>query len=301
METRVTFADMLTYGVRIILWRPKHVGIFVLAWTLITFAFYLWAASSAGNAFLYGVVTTITTNGQVGVGTLFAVFAALMLIGLLWASFFYAGAHRIMMRDEPSPWMPIRFGRDELHMIALSLVVWVMMLLMIVVMVVVALIASLILGLILGPLLGRGPAAGAVMAVILALIIYLPMIYVLGRAAVNFPLSIKLGRFTIAGWEASAPYGMALLGAHVVIFLGLLLVQLLFAWDLYAQSAQYNTTGMPQDPQLLASQMANPYGILAILAVPLQLVVSFIMLGPTAAVAAKIDLPPTPDQASSSG
>jgi len=78
-----------------------------------------------------------------------------------------------------------------------------------------------------------------------------------------------------------------LLGAHILIFILMLVIQFALSWELMAASFQTGLQGGVQSPEDLAGLMANPFGNLLYIAAPIYMVMYIVMLGPTAAVAAK--------------
>lgn len=287
MTNRTSFMEMLTYGFRTLFWRPLHSAVFVAVFGLILIGYYTWAQSPGGMAFFlgYGEATLGMTTGDFG--PYFAIIGQFMLVGLVFGAIYYASAYRVLLREDAKPFLPIQLGRDELNFLLLFLLVGLIFLGVMIVMSIAAAIIAIALALLLA---SGGPEGATAAGFVTGLLIMVPVFYFIGRIGVSFPLAIKRRRFTFGGWEASKGMGWSLFFAHLAVYALLMLVQFVFAYELMMTSF---TQGMDPaaipDPAELAAQMANPYGGWMLIAAPLQSVLALLMLGPTAAIAAKTD------------
>ncbi len=295
MNDRLSFTDILTYGFRTLFWRPIHAAIYIGFWSLVLFAYYSWAQSDGALAYFESYAQSTVDVMQGNFAAYLAFVGQWMVIGLGIGAVYYAGAYRIMVREDPKPWLPVQIGLDELRMIGLFFVMIVFGLAFFLVAglafgllaIVVTLLTSALFG---GVEAGAGAAFAGLISVLAALCIYVVGFWAMGRFAVSIPLSIKQRRFSLGGWRASAGKGWSLFFAHLLIYLGIIAIQLLLTWELMSASFQQGMgPGYAIPPEELAQRMANPFGVWLIIAAPIQMLMAMLMLGPTAAIAAQAD------------
>lgn len=283
MTDQTSFMNMLTYGVRTIAWRPMHSIIYIAVISVAYIAWYSWGQSEAGLAFYmaYAESSIALETGQMDqLGTFFQTLGLMALGGFLFGAIMYAGGYRVMVRQDANAFMPVGFGADEIRFIGLSLVFGAILIGLLVV-------VSLVFGILAATILAGTNAQmlGAALGGLFALLMTIPLLYILGRISVSFPLSIRERRFTLGGWSASKGLGWKLFFAHVLLYIVAAGVQFVLAADLMAASLG----GQVADPMELARMTANPYGDLMLIAAPIQVLMLFLMLGPTAAVAAHFE------------
>ncbi|MBR9825656.1 MAG: hypothetical protein GYB36_07615 [Alphaproteobacteria bacterium] len=296
MNERTTFIEMVTYGFRTLFWRPMHSLIFIAVYSVAMIAYYRWSASEAGVSFFADYADAIMglSNGY-GADNFFQFFGAILLVSLLIGTVFYAGVYRVLVREDAKPWLPIQLGLDELRLFMGLIALFVISMLVIFLISLVVVIASFVLTLGIAAVLGgNDPQAQGVIGTFVAFGLgvvgiigaVLPTLYILGRLAVSLPLMIKLRRFTLGGWSASKGMGWSLLFAHLVVYLLAIGVQIIFARDVLMAS-----WSMQADPGQFSEQfsqmMANPMGDLVYIGAPVYMLLYLLMLGPTAAIAAK--------------
>lgn len=306
MSGQPSFIGMLTYGVRTLYWRPVHVAVLVLVASVVMYGFYTWSQSDAGIGFYMDFAEANLAMMLGDMTSYFSYMGQMLLVSLIVGSIFYAGAYRVMLRESPLVWLPFQLGADELRFIGLFVLMAALYL-------GITLAAGLIMGiimLVLGFLVAMatsgsmgGSGSEAVLATLIGLAIVVPVMivvfYILGRVSVSFPLSIKQRRFSLGGWSASRGIGWSLLLAHVVVYIAVLAVMMIFSWQ-----SMMNYFAQSLDPQAIpeidemARQMANPYGSMMLIAVPIQTLTTFLLLGPTAAIAAAVDTPGAAEPAS---
>lgn len=291
MSDRASLGEMLTYGVRTLFWRPVHAAILVIVGSLAVIAYYTWAQSPGGQEFMLGYATATMDPANFNIGAYFSYMGLMALGGLLVGSVMYAGIYRLLVRDKPNAILPFQVGRDELNMLIALIVLTLSIIGVLLVAMLAAFILIFVLSLLVVAVVGDNPAAanlvGGVMGFLAIILIFVPVCYVIGRLSVSLPLSIKQRRFSFGGWSASKRQGAALLGAHILIFILMLVIQFALSWELMAASFQTGLQGGMQSPEDLAALMANPFGNLLYIAAPIYMVMYIVMLGPTAAVAAK--------------
>ncbi|WP_300529968.1 hypothetical protein [Maricaulis sp.] len=288
MSERVGFVDMATYGVRTLFWRPVHSAVFVAVFGLIMIGYYSWAQSPGGMAFFLSYAEASLGLSTGAVGPYFAAIGQMMLVGLIFGAIHYASGYRVLVREDAKPFFPIQLGRDELNFLLLFLVVGLIFLGV----VIVAAIVAGIVGVALALALSAGDPEGAAYAgLFTGFVALLPVLYFVGRISVSFPLTIKQRRFTLGGWKASQGMGWSLFFAHLVIYAVMMLVQFVLAYDVMMSSFTMGVDPVTTpDAEALAAQMANPVGDWKWIAAPLQSVLALLMMGPTAAIAAKRQL-----------
>lgn len=285
MTNRTSFMEMLTYGFRTLFWRPVHSAVFIAVFGLIMIGYYTWAQSPGGMAFFMGYAEASLGLSTGAIGPYFAALGQMLLVGLVFGAVHYASGYRVLVREDAKPFLPIQLGRDELNFLLLFLVVGLILIGIGLVGVIIGGIAGVALAL----ALSGGDPDGAVYAgFVTGILVMLPVLYFVGRIAVSFPLSIKQRRFTLGGWKASKGMGWSLFFAHLAIYVVLMLVQFVLAYDVMMASFTLGAdpSAIP-DAEVLAAQMANPVGDLIWIAGPVQSVLALLMMGPTAAIAVK--------------
>lgn len=297
MTEKFRFFDALTYGVRTLFWRPMRVLLLLATLSLLAIAYYMWAQSDAGMAFFTGYMESTLAVSQGNFSNPGGGFGLIMGASLISGSVVIAAALRVYVRDQPVLRLPVQFGTDEVRtlglylvMMALMMALWMIVMIGVVILVMVVVMAF-------GPgFAGGGDAAAgpepatiyaaAIAGVLVAIPILLAFGYVCGRVAVSFALTIRDRKFSLGGWKASKGAGMQLMFAHFILYGLLVATQFLFAPGIMetAFSGMAHPGVMP-DPAVMAAAMANPYGDWMMLAVPVQLVLTFLLFGPIAAVA----------------
>jgi hypothetical protein len=121
-------------------------------------------------------------------------------------------------------------------------------------------------------------------------LIWATLLYVAGRIGVSVPISIRRGRFSFEGWSASKGQGLSLLGAHLIIMAVSISIQIAFGFNQVSIGFQITQPGPDVSSQDFAASMGNPYGVFVVLMVPLLVVLNILALGPTAAIAKRVDI-----------
>lgn len=310
MTERFRFFDALTYGIRTLFWRPVRALAYIAALSVLYGAYYLWAQSAAGIGFFAGYMQSAAALAQGDSGSFAGYFAALMGVSMIVSSVVIAGVHRVYLREEPALRLPLQLGLDELR----TLGAYVLIVLIDTGIMILSLIPVAILLLLLRFVPGIGDSIGAASdssstatAVVILMIIMIPLmffyLYVLGRLSVGLALTIRDRKFRLGGWKASKGAGMQLFWAHLVLYLVLLGMVIVLSPDMMSiMTASMSGPEAMQDPAVMAA-MANPYGALVWLAVPLQALMVFLVFGPSAAIAnwdalkraaAEVAVAPTP-------
>lgn len=287
MTERLRLFDALTFSIRVIRWRPVHAAVYVAVIAILYLLYYAWAASDGGTAFYtrYADATLGLAAGRAG--DYFAMMGVTLLVSLIAGTLFTAGGYRVLLRENLSPWLPLRLGTDEVRILGLFLIMFAMFL---VAMIGAAILLTIVAVALSFALAGGGPTEqGTALVGTIAsfgmLAVMIAMLYVFGRIAVSLPKSIAERRFSLGGWTASRGFGLQLLLAHGVLYLVMMVVQFALAPDLLA----YTMSGMTGDPALadpaaMVEMMTRPYGDMTMLIAPIQAVFMFLLLGPTAAV-----------------
>ena len=285
MSDRASFTDMITFGFRTMAWRPVHSAVLIGAASLLNIAYYMWAQSESGQGWASWNAQSVVAMQSGSFGAYLPVFAVSMVIGLLISAVFYAGIYRVMLREDARAVMPFGLGRDEVNLILVFLALAGIFLLFMIALMVVMFIVIFVLGLVLAPIGGGATTdlLAASIGFIVVGLMALPIGYFFGRVAVSVPLTIRMRAFSLGGWKASKGMGWSLLGAHVVVYILLVVLMLVFMQGGMSGGYQFSD---PSYDQLVAS-IANPYGDWLFLAAPVQTVATFVFMGPTAAVAAK--------------
>jgi len=192
------------------------------------------------------------------------------------------------------PWLPFRPGLDELRFVGLFFAMAGILIVLMIAAAIAMFVLTMIAGLVFGGLIAAQTAptdsSAAWLVAGFGLLTYIPILYAMGRFAVSFPLTIKQKRFTLSGWSASKGQGWSLFFAHIVIYALALAVQVGLSWEYMSSTFLQATNPQAMIPaEQLAAQMANPFGGLMIIAAPIQAVMMLLILGPTAAIAAKAE------------
>ncbi len=296
MSGKPSFIGMLTYGVRTLFWRPVQSLVYIAVVSVGYAAYYMWAASEGGSDFFSRYAMAMTPAGMSDLGGFFEQIGVLMLMSFILGTIMYGAAFRVMVRENVRPWGVFQLGRDELNMFGLILLIGLIMIGITIIASIVMGILIFILSLLLIPVMaGGGDAASSMQAATMfgmlsGLLIFIPIAYFAGRFGVSLPLSIKRKRFTMDGWKVSKGAGVSMLLAHLVIYLLMMAVQFVLAPDLMQMSfgMSANQAGVI-DVDEFTRLMSNPYGGMVYIAVPIQALMSLLMLGPVSAVAAKAE------------
>ena len=288
MSERVSFGEMLSFGFRTLFWRPLHSLILIAIVSAITFAYFAWAQSPSGIAWTAGYMEASLGLSVGDYGPYLSMVGTTLIVSILANSIYYCGIYRVMLREDPKPWLPFQLGADEARFVLLVVVFVAVGIVSLLGVMLVILIVGFVLGLL--TMGGSGPMDGVLTAVLglLALVLMVfPMTYVLGRFAVSFPLSIKQRRLSLGGWSASKGLGWSLVGAHILLYIVILVVQFILMGDVIMANFEMAASGQSVLSDDYIARLANPYGDLLYPAVPVLAVLMFVLLGPTAAIAAK--------------
>lgn len=291
MTERLRFFDVLTYGVRTLFWRPARALSYIAAMSLLSYGYYMWAQSDAGMAFFTGYMQSALGVSRDAAGLSGGYFAALMAGSMAASCVAIAGAYRIYLRDVPVLRLPLQLGLDELRTLGFYLVLLGLMVGVMIVAAIAAVIIVVIFSILLSPLMGNAGAsqaglAGGLIAVIVMIPFMLWLGYALGRVSVGFALTIRDRKVSLDGWGVSKGAGVQLILAHLVLYILVMSAQLLMAPGLMTTAfSGVASPGVVPDVNHFAAAMANPYGDWLIIAVPVQVVLTFLLFGPTAAVA----------------
>ena len=294
MTERFRFFDALTYGIRTLFWRPVRALAYIAVISLLSYGYYAWMQSDAGMEFFAGYLQSTQDMVQGDFGSYGGDFALLMGGSIIYSCIMIAGAYRVYVRDEPVLRLPLQLGFDELRTFGVYLLV---LLLSLVIMLLGTIVLSIVIGILafiavqLGLNFGSaGGSQGAAAAFILGLLISVPLmlfyVYAGGRLMVGLALTIRDRRFRLGGWKASKGAGMQLLWAHILLYLVMIGLTILLSPGLVeiVTLAMTDPAAM-QDPDVMMAMSTNPYGDLIWLAIPVQLALTFLLFGPTAAVA----------------
>ena len=294
MTERFRFFDALTYGIRTLFWRPVRAVAYIAALSLFYAAYYMWAQSDAGVAFFTGYMQSTQAMAQGDFGTYGGYFATLMAGSVVFSSVMIAGAYRVFVRDEPVMRLPIQLGLDELRMLGVCILIALIGMGLMILAMIALIVGVVVVGFFAGQMgvnLGSdGSAQDPAFAMLIGWVVAVPVlfleIYVFGRLSVGFALAIRDRRFRLGGVKASNGAGLQLLWAHLVLYLVMMCIG--FALSPGAMSlmtaAMTDPTAL-QDPALMAEMTARPYGNMAWLAIPVMSAMTFLLFGPTAAVA----------------
>lgn len=292
MSERATFFDMLSFGAGTLIRRPLHAIVLIGVATAVMLLYYAWMQTPSGQAWMIGYLEASTGLADGRADAYFATVGPVLLISFAVTAIYYCGIYRLMLRENAKAWLPFQIGADEIRFAGLALLLALAILLITLVFALIAGVLGVLAAMFLVPNGGNGAGMiGSLGAVIvwagLGLLMALPIAYFAGRFAVSIPLSIKQGRFAFPAWSASKGAGLPLLFAHLAIGILLVVVQLVLAGGAMLASMEMGAslqTGLTEDQ---IARLANPYGDWVYLAAPLQVLMAFLLLGPTAAVAAK--------------
>ncbi|MBO6730607.1 MAG: hypothetical protein JJ884_15075 [Maricaulis sp.] len=294
MSDRASFGEMLTFGFRTLFWRPVHSVILIAVASAAMIGYYTWAQSPGGIAWMTDYMNASSGLGVGELGPYLSMVAVSASVGVVVMSIYYCGVYRLMVRDDAKPWLPFQIGADEFRFFGLSLLLLVLTIGLMLAFILISAIIGGVTGLLVGSAGsgGNGAAhvagmAAGVMGVVLGLIMLIPLFYILGRFAVNYPLSIKERRFTLSGWKLSKGQGWSLLGAHLLIYIVVLVVQILLTGDMMMASMQMGVSGQAVVSEEYIAMLVNPLGDLLYIGAPIQVILGVLMFGPTAAIAAK--------------
>ncbi|WP_417493921.1 hypothetical protein [Maricaulis sp.] len=274
MTDRFRFLDALIHGVRTLGRRPGRTVAYIAAASLLTYGNYLWVMSGQSAAFL----SNFGSAHHADIGTFLAMLAGSAVFNCV----LLAGAYRAYLRDEPGLHVPLQLGLDELRLLGLYLLIWLIGLVS----------AGMILLLI--AQLARASADSLVGALapelimIGLLICVAAMLYVFGRFFVSFALTIRDRKFRLGGWRASKGAGMQLFWAHLALCSVLLAVPIaMLPQQLIGRVITLADVYSWQDPAFVAVLTTYPEGSAVWLLIPLQTVLVFLLVGPTAALAGR--------------
>ncbi|WP_339746688.1 hypothetical protein [uncultured Maricaulis sp.] len=292
MTERFRFFDALTYGIRTLFWRPVRALAFIAALSALYAAYYLWAQSAAGIGFFAGYMQSATQMAQGDFGSFGGYFAALMGVSMILSSVVIAGVHRVYIREAPAMRLPLQLGFDELRTLGVYILIVLIdtgiMLLSLIPVAFLLLLLRFIPGI--GDFLGAaGDPNSPAAAVGIMMIIMIPLmffyLYVIGRLSVGLALTIRDRKFRLGGWKASKGAGMQLFWAHLVLYLVLIGIVIVLSPNMMSvMTASMSGPEAMHDPAVMAA-VANPYGALIWLAIPLQALMIFLVFGPSAAIA----------------
>lgn len=293
MTERFRFFDALTYGIRTLFWRPVRALAYIAVVAALSFVYYFWAQSEAGIGFFTGYLNATLEMAQGDFGSYGGYFATLMGGSIIASCVMIAGAYRVYVRDQPALRLPLQLGLDELRTFGFYLILLGMMVGVMLAVMIVLIILGILFAILISPLIGSGssdPSQAALVGGLVGFGVMIPtmlvLFYIIGRVSVGFALVIRDRRISLDGWSASKGAGMQLLMAHLVIYIVMIASQFLLAPELMATAfSGFSNPGAMPDPDQMMASMANPYGPLLIIAVPLQTVLLFLLCGPTAAVA----------------
>jgi hypothetical protein len=294
MTERFRFLDALTYGIRTLFWRPVRALAYIAVITALTYAYNTWMQSEAGLAFFgdYMQMTQSMAQGRFegSVGT----FAVMLAASFLFSLAMMAGGYRVYVRDEPVLRLPLQLGFDELRLlgvyILISLIGTGLMILSMIPMMILVGVAAFLAAQAGVNLSDADGGQTAVVGAAIMLFVLVPWLffygYVTSRLSVGLALAIRDRKFRLGGWKASKGAGLQLLFAHIVLYIVLMVAMFALSPGMLAMmtTAMTDPTAM-QDPAIMTELTTHPYGNMAWLAIPLISLLTFLMFGPTAAVA----------------
>tara|TARA_R110000868_G_scaffold51823_7_gene163873 strand:+ start:7978 stop:8946 length:969 start_codon:yes stop_codon:yes gene_type:complete len=294
MIEKFRFLDALTYGIRTLFWRPVRAAAYIAALSLLYAAYYMWAQSDAGMSFFSDYMQSAAEVATGGSGSFGGQVAALMAGAAIFSCAMIAGAYRVYVRDEPALRLPLQIGFDELRMLGVYILtglifMGVMLLAMIPLMLIIM--AVIFLATQAGvdfsaaaSTPSAAPGIGLILGVMVPMVLF--EVYVFGRLSVGFALAIRDRKFRLGGWNASKGVGLKLAWAHLALYLVMMLVIALLSPTMIStmMTAMTDPAAL-QDPAAMAAVTVNPYGNAAWLAIPVMSTMTFLMFGPTAAVA----------------
>lgn len=284
MKQPVKFADAFLFGFRAMRWRPMHAGIYIAVVTILYFLFYAWAGSESGQAFYQGYFESNLALQNQQFDQIGVEIPLLFLVSSLANVLIVAGAVRLLVRRDTSPYWPLQMGGDELRTLGLMVaIVLILVAALIVGMLGISLIL-VVLGAVLSVVAGSqgGVVLASVLGVIGGIVLLVAMLVLVGRLWVSIPLSIIRRRFSMGGWEASKGDGWTLLGAHIAIYAIILGMALLSLPSLMAAATD---PSLAEDPAAMAEMVARPLGALTWVLTPINVALMVVLAGPTAAVA----------------
>lgn len=294
MTEKFRFLDALTYGIRTLFWRPVRAAAYIAAIAVLYAGYMAWMQSESGQAMFADYLLSTQSLAQGRFDGDAGLFAAIIAGSVLFSLVTIAGAYRVFVRDEPVWRLPVQLGFDELRTfgvyILISLIgIGVMLLSMIPVFILFG-VAGFITAQMGVNLDTADQTATATLGAVLVIFVLVPWMlfyfYVLSRLSVGLALTIRDRKFRLGGWNASKGAGLQLLFAHIVLYIALFAAQFALAPDMAAMVITAMTDPMAaQDPAVMASIATNPYGSALWLAIPVQTLMSFLLFGPTAAVA----------------
>jgi len=290
---KFSFFDALTYGVRTLFWRPIRSLLFIAAMSLIYYVYFLWAQSGAGMAFYTGYAESTTELIAGNYGSYFKSMGLMMVGSMIVGCIMLAGAYRVYVRDEPIYGLPVQLGADELRTFGVYIAITIILVGIMMVAMIPLVILVMILSFIVGSVMGGGtadPAMASTMGGMIGIIAMLPLMffvfYAMGRLSVSLAMTIRDKKFRLGGWQASKGVGLQLLSAHIVLYLVMIIIQFSLMPGYWATLTQSMTDPMAmQDSAAMMEMMTNPYGDNLLLILPIQMLTSFLLFGPTAAVA----------------
>lgn len=289
MTERFRFLDALTYGIRTLFWRPVRALAYIAALTALTYGYYTWAQSEAGQAFFTGYMDASLAMAAGDFASFGAAFGSLMTGSLIAGCVVIAGAYRVYVREQPALRLPVQLGFDELRTLGVYLMLVLIGTGIMIASMIPLVIVSLVIGAVAGATGSPNEVAG-VLSALIGLVVIIPLtafyFYVFGRLAVGFALTIRDRKFRLGGWKASKGAGMKMMLAHLVLYIILVIAQFaLSPWLMQNVLGSLTDPAMTRDTARMAAMMANPYGDTLWLAVPVQMFLTFLLFGPTAAVA----------------
>jgi len=288
---RFRFFDALTYGVRTLFWRPIRSLLFIAAISLIYYGYYLWAQSESEMAFFtnYAESTSALITGDYG--SYFKSSGIIILGSMMAGCVMIAGAYRVYVRDEPVFVLPVQLGADELRSFGVYIAIMVFFFgLMIVAMIPLAIVIMIIAFIANAATGAADPAMASAMGGVIGFLVMIPlmvfMFYAISRLSVSMALTIRDRKFRMGGWKVSKGAGMQLLWAHIVLYLVMIVLQFALMPGYWASITQSMTDPtVMQDTTAMMEMMTNPYGDNVMLVLPIQVLMYFLLFGPTAAVA----------------
>ncbi|WP_431469405.1 hypothetical protein [Sphingosinithalassobacter sp. LHW66-3] len=198
--------------------------------------------------------------------------------------------YRAVLRPEESGGASIRFGRDELRTLGLTLLLGILMM-------VLAFFGSLILGLIgsaLGLAAGGDPVAMDIASTIVLLLFIAGWLVLWVKLSLILPASFHYRRFTLdSGWELSSGHFWPLLGAYLIIIVISILLVLVASLPMIGTIGA-NFPAMTADPfaadvatQAPATMAAAGGMLLTLLLMMIAGLIVFVLLTGATAVAAR--------------
>lgn len=187
------------------------------------------------------------------------------IMGMIWLydllllvvmTVIFAAIFRAVIRPDQSRFAYLRLGRDELRLVGLALLFWIVA---VVAMVIASLLIVLLAGVI-GYAMGT-QAAAAVLSIVLFIALGCAALWLEVRLSIAFPLTIMRGRITIGeAWRLTAGRFWTLFGAYLVGTLVISLLSMIVFWPMFGSYLvdMMHASGDPQRMNAIAqAQLAR--------------------------------------------